>query len=310
MKVLHDDVTGRAWPGPDGGLDAAAPLPPSVNYHLLVPCNMRCRGCFATFHDIADGMPKGMLPKRASLGLVDQLATDFEKITFAGGEPTLCPWLPELIGAAKSRGRTTMVVTNGTRLSRPFLDAVRDTLDWVTLSIDSPHPSTHVALGRAVNGRAMSPDRYLAIADEVRRLGMGLKVNTVVSKENVDQDFTNFLWALAPSRWKLLQILPVDGQNDRTVGPLLIDRQRFEGFYARHRLLEEAGIEVVPEDNEAMTGSYAMVDPQGRFFDNTAGRHRYSDAILEIGLRPAWRQVGFHPERFVARGGVYDWSRL
>jgi organic radical activating enzyme len=35
------------------------------------------------------------------------------KITFAGGEPTLCPWLHDLIAIAKKTGMVTMLVTNG-----------------------------------------------------------------------------------------------------------------------------------------------------------------------------------------------------
>ncbi|WP_282071372.1 hypothetical protein [Polaribacter atrinae] len=42
-------------------------------------------------------------------------AAGFEKITFAGGEPMLCPWLPKLIKTAKELGLTTMIVTNGSQ---------------------------------------------------------------------------------------------------------------------------------------------------------------------------------------------------
>lgn len=76
---------------------------PSVNYHLWEPCNMRCKFCFATFQDVKHSiLPKGHLPKEQAIEVILQLAEiGFEKITFAGGEPTLCPWLPELIATAK-----------------------------------------------------------------------------------------------------------------------------------------------------------------------------------------------------------------
>ena len=68
---------------------------PSVNFHLWKPCNMKCRFCFATFQDIGqEALPKGHLPREDSLAVVEALATaGFNKINFAGGEPTLCPWL-------------------------------------------------------------------------------------------------------------------------------------------------------------------------------------------------------------------------
>src|SRR5687767_9296339 len=95
------------------------PLPPSVNFHLWRPCNMSCRGCFARFEDLGrEVLPKGHLPRADALAVVALLAERFDKITFAGGEPTLCPWLPPLVAEASRRGATTMLVTNGTRLDR------------------------------------------------------------------------------------------------------------------------------------------------------------------------------------------------
>ena len=72
---------------------------PSVNFHLWKPCNMKCRFCFATFQDVGqDALPKGHLPREDCLTVVDALAkAGFDKINFAGREPTLCPWLPDLI---------------------------------------------------------------------------------------------------------------------------------------------------------------------------------------------------------------------
>ena len=72
---------------------------PSVNFHLWEPCNMKCKYCFATFKDVKQSiLPKGHLPKAEAIEIVKELAEyGFKKITFAGGEPTLCKWLPDLI---------------------------------------------------------------------------------------------------------------------------------------------------------------------------------------------------------------------
>ena len=68
-----------------------------------------------------------------------------------------------------------------------------------------------------------------------------------------------------------------------------------------------AGITVVPESNDLMTGSYVMVDPAGRFFDNVSGTHTYSRPILEVGVEEALRDISIAPEKFLSRGGSYDW---
>jgi len=58
---------------------------------------------------------------------------------------------------------------------------------------------------------------------------------------------------------------------------------------------------------EGMTGSYAMVDPAGRFFDNTMGAYTYSRPILEADICEAFSQVNFDVETFHAHGGKYAW---
>lgn len=296
-----------------GESKASVALPPSVNFHLWEPCNMRCRFCFATFQDVKQTvLPRGHLPRDQSLAVVGQLAAaGFDKITFAGGEPTLCPWLGELIELAKQRGLTTMLVTNGSRLLAPgWLDTHGSHLDWVVLSIDSADPRTHERLGRSIAGqagRALAVDHYLAIAAELRRRNVRLKVNTVVTAENADDDMGDLLLALRPERWKVLQVLPIGGQNDGKVESLLIDEPTFRRYCTRHQRVADADIAIVPEDNEDMTGSYAMVDPAGRFFDNTAGHYRYSRSILGVGVADAWQDIQFDTQRFEERGGVYDW---
>ncbi|AUX43643.1 uncharacterized protein SOCE26_050950 [Sorangium cellulosum] len=113
---------------------------------------------------------------------------------------------------------------------------------------------------------------------------------------------------MRPARWKVFQVLPVAGQNDGSVEDLLIDGDQFRAFVARHRHLEAEALNPIAEDNEAMTDSYAMIDPSGRFYGNSSGRHVASAPILDVGIDAALAQVGFVPERLAARGGVYAWK--
>ena len=97
------------------------------------------------------------------------------------------------------------------------------------------------------------------------------------------------------------------GQNDGRVEPLLIPRADFQRFLARHADLVHEGLAPVAEDNDAMRGSYLMIDPEGRFFDNAEGRHRYSAPVLEVGVEAALAQVGVSHAKFMGRGGRYAW---
>ncbi len=277
---------------------------PTVNYHVLRQCNMRCGFCFATYTDIAFAE---QLDEASTLSLVDRLAeAGAEKINFAGGEPMLLRWIPTLIRRAKDCGLDTSIVTNGSRIDDAWLDDLACSLDIIALSIDSVDLDTLRKIGRAVPNRPpMSESDYLRMGAAIKRRGIRLKVNTVVNRHNRHEDFRQFIEAIAPERWKIFQALPVEGQNHERINEFMVTPDEFQGYVDRNRSVERDGVSVVPEDNEMMTGSYLMVDPLGRFFDNTRGRHAYSRSILEIGVAQALKDVKVYPGRFEERGGRY-----
>lgn len=272
---------------------------------------MRCKFCFATFQDVKRTiLPKGHLLKDDAIEVVHRLSAHrFQKITFAGGEPTLCPWLGELIRTAKSAGMTTMIVTNGTKLSDDFLSTNQDYLDWIAISVDSINPDTNLRIGRAVCGiKPFDKDDYMGIVDRITSYGYGLKINTVVNRLNFEEDMSEIIQYAKPQRWKIFQVLPVMGQNDATVDPFLISKEEFEYFIARHDVLKNVTT-LVPENNSAIVGSYVMVDPAGRFFDDSNGCHTYSRPIVEAGCEQALNDVYHNYGKFISRGGLYEWQR-
>ena len=268
---------------------------------------MDCGFCFATFHDLPS-QGTTCLPQSDSTRLITLIAeAGVRKINFAGGEPTLCPWLPELICHAKSLGLITSVVTNGSRITEAWLDNLAGRLDILAISIDSVDAERQRKIGRLVNGKPpMTEADYLSIGASTKARDIRLKVNTVVNRHNVDEDFRPFVRAIGPERWKIFQALPVEGQNDLHFDEFAIAPDEFDLYVTRNRSVEWDGIRVVPENNEAMTGSYLMIDPLGRFFDNTKGEHTYSSPILEVGVETALAEIRVYPDRFVGRGGLYD----
>jgi radical S-adenosyl methionine domain-containing protein 2 len=270
---------------------------------------MRCGFCFATFQDVKrDILPKGHLPEAECLSVVDRISAGFEKINFAGGEPTLCPWLPNLIGQAKAHGLVTSIVTNGSKLTNQWLDDLNGSLDWIALSIDTVDPEKLKLLGRALRGeQPITEEEYLNIIRAIKRRGIRLKINTVVTSKTWQEDFTSFIRLAKPERWKLLQVLPVKGQNDAQIANFELTDAQFNAYVQRNRIVAANGISVVPESNELMTESYVMIDPAGRFFDNVQGEYTYSRPILDVGVEEALKDVSVNPERFRQRGGKYEW---
>lgn len=54
-----------------------------------------------------------------------------------------------------------------------------------------------------------------------------------------------------------------------------------------------------------MTESYLMINPEGRFYQNTEGKYIYSSKILEVGLSQAIQEIEFNDKKFIERKGVY-----
>ena len=281
-----------------GGL----PLPINVSWHLWPTCNLHCTYCYATFRDIP-----GTLSEAQAMDVLDRLrAAGTEKVTFVGGEPTLCPYLPALIRHAKEIGLVTMLVTNGTRLDPAYRSEVVPYLDWVSISIDASDPDLMAAMGRG-NRRFLElcVRRWRELSDEPH---LRLKVNTVVTRQNLHDDMRPLIRSLRPARWKVFQVLPVRGQNDGQVERLLVSKDEFDAYVARHVELHDEGIGPVAEDNKDLTGTYLMLDALGRFFHNRTGEHVYTDSLLDVGVWEAVRQVGWDVTGFLARKGLYEWA--
>ena len=277
-------------------------FPRAINFQLLRACNARCRYCFAKFPET---------PKRLSTTDAIEIIRRVrdaggEKMNFVGGEPTLHPDIDQLVLATKEMGFTTSIVSNGARLARLLASPAGAVLDWVGLSVDSATDEGNALVGRGGEGYTAA---VIAHARQARANGAAVKLNTVITRHNAREDMSALVREVQPERWKVFQVLRVEGQNEDTVDDLLVTSSDFQEFVARHRALIDLGIPVIAENNDAMTDSYAMIDPMGRFFGNTGGVHRIGRSLLEAGAIDALASVDFDNNKLMARGGLYAWDR-
>jgi radical S-adenosyl methionine domain-containing protein 2 len=291
--------------------------PIAVNWHLEAYCNYGCRFCYAPLTE-QRLMPR--LSEEEGTSMIEDLSSSgVEKINFVGGEPMLHPHLEAWIVASKSCGLTTSIVSNGTRMTEGWLTKMRPHLDWLGLSIDASNDEMHALMGRGLKGEITSGfsrhlERSTKVWEIARRLGYGLKLNTVVTSVNSDDDMSELVGFLKPHRWKIFKVLRIEGENDGRVEPLLISQEQFEKYMARHRryLQDFEGTQIVSEDNEDMLGTYAMIDPQGMVYTNLHSRYHYSKQnVGDIGFLAAWAQVrdGFSDIGFENRGGKWNWRK-
>ena len=279
---------------------------PALNYHLWRACNMRCRYCFAGFAECKEGRACRDEELARCGSVIDQaVRAGIRKITFSGGEPLLCPWLYEAVAESKRRGLTTMIVSNGSRIDDAWLEKFAGVLDWIGVSIDSLLPATNQVIGRCAVGHApFSGEDYARLCNRIVAAGIRVKINTVVSAFNWREDFSTLLDRVRPERWKVFQVLEIQGQNEVHFSDCRVSGHQYQEFLARHAHLPG----LVPEDNAAMTGSYLIINPEGCFFDNTLGRHRTSDPVWQVGWEAARAQIAISATKFNDRGGDWTWD--
>lgn len=268
---------------------------------------MRCRYCFSHYEKDHAELAMSM-PEQAQIKLIRELFTiGFRKISFAGGEPTLCRHLPRLVQFSKNIGFTTMLVTNSSRIDDALLRSFHGSLDWLCISIDSLKTSTNLEIGRCLsNGFVLCEDYYKQIIELAREHGLRLKINTVLSRFNLHENFTGFLLWAKPERWKVFQVLPVVGQNETAFNECSITEDEMSLFLTKHASLQKL-FDIIPERNNDMKGSYVMVNPSGRFYCNINGQHTYSDQVLEAGAKMAIAQMSYDFAKFINRQGLYKW---
>lgn len=286
--------------------------PISLNYHYSRVCNLLCGFCFHTettsYVASKEDMERGLrLLKKAGM----------RKINFAGGEPFLyhdrLGWLCQFC-KEDLRMESVSIITNGTKVTKSWLDKYGQFVDVLGVSCDSFDESTNKLIGR---GTGKNVEQLFCIRGWCRELGIKFKLNTVVCKLNWQEDMAAVIQKLQPFRWKCFQVLFVEDENDastadaaldkrkRDARKLLISSEQFDEFCRKHQHLDA----FVPEPNDLMASSYLILDEYLCFLDKGSGKERQSRSILEVGVTQALEEIRFDKEAFVKRGGLYDWTK-
>lgn len=287
-----------------------------INWHLTEACNYACRYCYSKWH--ADGTGTELIhdPDASSVLLAEiyrqfaptrrnhaRLGMEWQslRLSLAGGESLLYDReIVRIARQAREIGFDVSVISNGSRLTRALMAELAPQLSLLGLSLDSAQPATNREIGRTDRqSRVLSLAELAPVIAFGRKLNpaLRLKINTVVNALNFTEDMAPLIRQLAPDKWKVLRMLPT------VTSDLAIAGHEFSAFIDRHAAL---GNLISAEDNNAMVESYIMIDPRGRFFQNSpsGGGYCYSDAILAVGAEIAFRQINWLADRFQARYAV------
>jgi len=296
------------------GEGAARPHMPElvINWHITEACNYRCRYCYAKWegggrellHDssrvlnLIDELEAFFSPGNHSNPLRQNMSWSNIRLNLAGGEPLLYQEaLLRVLEYVRNKGIAASIITNGSLLTDTLIDRLAPLVSMLGLSLDSMNPAKNMEIGRVDNhGFLLDVNSVSEMLVRAKLINpdLRLKVNTVVNALNHQEDMSPIIHALAPHRWKVLRMLQV------VTNELAVSSDAFLAFVARHDAFREV---MCVEGNDDMRESYIMIDPLGRFFQNSSAQqgYQYSSPIDVIGAEHAFSESRFSVGGYASR---------
>lgn len=251
-----------------------------INFHITDKCNFSCKYCFGKFN-------ASELSLNEAKKVIDSVEQYFIKndikdgrINFAGGEPLLYPYLDELIDYCSQKKINVSIVTNGFLLTSSRIYKWKNKVCQIGISIDSKNEATNFNIGRSANKKAVSENHLIDISTAMRECDILLKVNTVVSYLNLNENLTELYLKIMPKKVKLFKMHIVNGIND-SCSNLSISNDDFCKYY---KMYENLPFNVVIENQGDMENSYLMIDPSGRLTINDNGKYKVFNRLTEVEL--------------------------
>lgn len=270
-----------------------------INFHFTNCCNYRCVYCFAKSKNKSK-----QLSFEKCKNVVDKIKDYFTKnnivdgrINLVGGEPLVSPFINELIDYCFDKKIKVSIVTNGSLLTKEFIERNKKKLCMIGISIDSLNEETNEKIGRCCKNKILNKEKLIQICKLIKDCGIKLKINTVVSKFNVHEEFVDFYNVIMPDKIKIFQMSIVKGVNENA-RQFQLSSMEYKKFCNRHK-----GDNVFFETQEDMQNSYLMIDSFGNFVVNHKGEYRTYGSILTNDLSTLINNSNFDNRKFDKRYG-------
>ncbi|UYP43936.1 PqqA peptide cyclase [Candidatus Lokiarchaeum ossiferum] len=274
-------------------------FPISINLHLTNRCNYHCKFCFAQNRCLSRELTFDEWKK--IIFLLSQ--KDCRKINFAGGEPTLLPFLPELIIYAKNLGFYTSIISNGSLISKKFVTKIKSHINLIGLSLDSPYELKEQKLGRGLADNRKASYSHVEqinqISNWIKTMNIPLKINTTLTSLTWMDNFAPLIESIQPIRWKVLEVHKIDGINNHyfDINPQL-KKDQIDYFMERHEKYNP-----IYESSEILSNSYCIITPDGRFYFDQS--NTYSPEILVHGIDECFDKLYYSSTNFSQRDGLH-----
>lgn len=245
-----------------------------INFHYLNQCDMHCYHCF-------DRINKVKFNKNQVIDTFKLLCNITKAINLVGGEVfTDIPLLTELVKIGTKNNVMLSIVSNGYILLNNLSDEnckyILRNIKMLGISIDSFDDETNQLIGREVDGKALSISKLEKLKQFCTRYNTKLKINTVITQNNIKENLSKNIIRFKPNIWKILQV-----STDNV--DLEVSNEEFKEFLDCNKLELETKIEY----SSNIRSSYVMVNAEGQlYFDGAFTNINVNDEIEEKKLNP------------------------
>ncbi len=279
-----------------------------INWHVTEACNYECFYCFAKWHK--EDQQELLHSKQKIQQLIQEISLlpsilnakcgcSFTgiRLNLVGGETFLYKKkILDIIEEAKKHHFKLSAITNGSLFDDELVEIIANEFSTIGFSIDSIHSESNLKIGRSFKNTPIEIDKIFFNIKKLRTINpqIDIKINSVINEFNKDEDLNDFIQKVSPSKWKVFKMLPVI-TNKHSISDF-----EFSNFLEKHSELEHL---ISSENNDEMTHSYLMIDPLGRFFQNSSIScgYDYSSEILINGVSAALDEIEFDISKFIKR---------
>lgn len=249
-----------------------------INLHVLEGCNFRCKHCFAKF-----GPDDFKLKADHWLNIINncEYSNCIDSYNIAGGEPLL--YFHHLKSILEKSKKKFSIITNGSLINDKFYSDLLKYFYMVGISIDSFNHKTNIDIGRCKGEYTLSFEDVKEIIEKIKSIKPDciIKINTVVLKQNKDENIWEKLKELPIDKWKILKSKKFEYDNKNNF-EYIVTNEEYEDFVYKNigikindfsisKIVKHGNKEIIIEPS--LEESYLFIDSNGFLIDNKTNKN-------------------------------------
>ena len=187
------------------------------------------------------------------------ITSGIKNVTFTGGEALLMPYLSELILFCSENDIKSKLITNGILFTDKFFNQIKNSLNYLNLSLDSISKETNLLLGRG-GEHFENVKKCLSL---VANSQINLSINSVATKLNKNDLFelAKFLSDKNISEWRIFKFMPLREKAKVNEKEFEISQDEYEKLIKD--LLNISNLNIVTRQVEDFEKQYLLILANG-----------------------------------------------